>query len=78
MEEQSWTFPLLCDGGDVIEKYSISNDASQKEGRQGIPHPATIIIDLDGIVRFKNVWIDFKKRTTPQLILQELDNLNEP
>ena len=43
----------------------------------GIPHPATVIIDAEGIVRFKNVWEDYKKRTPLKIMLEELDKLND-
>lgn len=39
---------------------------------RGIPHPATIIIDKDGIVQFVNVWVNYRERTSPDTIVEEL------
>jgi peroxiredoxin len=75
LKEHSWTFPVLCDGGEVIQSYGILNDQLQQQGRGNIPHPTTIIIDREGVVRFINIWIDYKNRTSPEVILQELDKL---
>ena len=75
LEENEWTFPILCNGRDVIEQYNLVNESQQRPGREGIPHPATIIIDPEGRVRFKNVWIDYKKRTPVGTIIEELDKL---
>ena len=66
---------MLCDGGEVIQSYGILNDELQQKGRGNIPHPTTIIIDREGVVRFKNIWVDYKNRTSPEVILQELDKL---
>ncbi len=66
---------MLCDGGEVIQSYGILNDQLQQQGRGNIPHPTTIIIDREGVVRFINIWIDYKNRTSPEVILQELDKL---
>ena len=42
---------------------------------KGIPHPATIVIDKEGIVRFVNIWVDYRKRTAPETIVSELEKL---
>ena len=39
---------------------------------KGIPHPATIIVDKTGVVRFINVWVNYRKRTSPATIIEEL------
>ena len=75
LEEQNWTFPLLCNGADVIETYGLTNPSVGRESMQGIPHPATIIVDKEGVVRFVNVWVDYKKRTSADTILAELEKL---
>lgn len=67
--------PILCDGGPVIKDYNLFNEAQQKEEMKGIPHPATIIIDREGQVRFQNVWVNYRERTSPEAILKELDKL---
>ena len=78
LETNDWTFPILCDGRRVIEEYGILNEgALSKPMAAGIPHPATFVIDAEGLIRLKNVWEDYKKRTSPDTILQELDKLND-
>lgn len=72
LEEQHWTFPILCDGEPAIESYGLINPDVQRESMKGIPHPATIIIDKQGKVRFVNVWEDFRQRTSPATIIEEL------
>jgi peroxiredoxin len=76
LEENEWTFPILCNVREVIEQYNLVNESQQRPGREGLPHPATIIIDREGRVRFKNVWVDYKKRTPVGTIIEELDKLN--
>ncbi len=75
LEEHDWSFPLLCDGGPVIEAYGLTNPNVTREAMKGIPHPTTVIIDKEGIVRFVHVWVDYKKRTSPETIVQELEKL---
>lgn len=41
----------------------------------GIPHPATVIIDKQGVVRFVNVWVNYRERTAPATIIEELKKL---
>jgi peroxiredoxin len=51
------------------------NEAAQKPGREGLPHPATLIIDKEGVIRFKNVWVNYKQRTSIDTILGELEKI---
>jgi peroxiredoxin len=71
LKEQSpgdYDFPLLQDQDHkVIDRYGILNP----EGK-GWPHPATYVIDKQGIVRWKFVEVDYKKRPSNQQILQAL------
>jgi peroxiredoxin len=51
-------FPLLEDKNHkVIDRYGIPNP----DGK-GWPHPATYVIDQRGIVRWKFIETDYKKR----------------
>jgi peroxiredoxin len=78
LKENPWTFPILCDGREVIERYGLLNEkALDRPERAGIPHPTTIIIDTEGFIRFKETWTDFRKRTSPATIIRELDKLND-
>jgi peroxiredoxin len=54
----------------------LLNEEGQKPGREGLPHPATIIIDKEGKVRFVNVWVNYRERTPVATILAELEKLD--
>jgi peroxiredoxin len=61
-------FPLLEDRNHkVIDRYGILN----RDGK-GWPHPATYVIDQQGVVRWRFVETDYKKRPTNEQILQAL------
>ncbi|MBI2180871.1 MAG: peroxiredoxin family protein [Deltaproteobacteria bacterium] len=61
-------FPMLEDKEHkVIDRYGILNP----DGK-GWPHPATYLIDQRGIVRWKFIEVDYRKRPTNEQILQEL------
>lgn len=66
----------MCDGAAVIASYGLTNSEATREDRKGIPHPATIIVDKAGVVRFVNVWVNYRMRTTPATILEELKNID--
>lgn len=74
-EEHGWSFPILCDGAAVIERYGLTNPDTSREDMKGIPHPATIIVDRTGIVRFINVWVNYRERTSPVTIIEELKKI---
>ncbi len=64
-------FPLLSDPGhQVIDRYGLFNPADPKS-RQ-ITHPATFVIDTEGVVRWKMVEVNYKVRPTNQDILNAL------
>ena len=46
----------------VINRYGILNERSQ-----GLPHPATYVVDKNGIVRWKSVHVDYRQRPTGKL-----------
>lgn len=61
-------FPLLEDKDHrVIDRYGILNP----DGK-GWPHPATYIIDKQGVVRWKFVEVDVTKRPSNEQILAAL------
>jgi peroxiredoxin len=78
LKEHDWSYPFLCDGRPVIERYGILNvSALDNPEHAGIPHPATFIIDKQGTIRFKHVWENYKVRTSPATILKELDAIDD-
>lgn len=50
----------------VIARYGILNPSG---GSRGIPHPATYVIDRDGVVRWKDIETDYRIRPTNASIL---------
>ena len=61
-------FPMLEDKNHkVIDRYGILNP----DGK-GWPHPATYVIDKQGVVRWKFVEVDYRKRATNNQILKVL------
>lgn len=65
-------FPMLEDKNHkVIDRYGIFNP----EGK-GWPHPATYVIDKQGVVRWKYIEVDYTKRPTNEQILQALRKLS--
>lgn len=61
-------FPLLEDPGHgVINRYGLLNPQGK-----GWPHPATYVIDRNGIVRWKFVKVDYKIRALNAAILDAL------
>lgn len=65
------TFPFLFDEGHrVIDRYGLFNDADPR-GRQ-ITHPATFIIDRDGVVGWRFVEVDYRIRPTNEEVLAAL------
>ena len=61
-------FPLLEDRNhQVIDLYGILNPTGKRW-----PHPATYVIDQAGIVRWKLIETDYKKRPSNEQILAAL------
>ena len=54
----------------VIDRYGILNP----DGK-GWPHPATYVIDTQGIVRWKFVEVNYQKRPSNEQILAELKKI---
>lgn len=66
-------FPFLSDPNrKVIDRYGLLNPHPQ---RGGIAHPATYVIDKQGIVRWKSVNVDFRVRPANEQIRAALKTL---
>ncbi len=62
-------YQLLADPDHaVINRYGIFN----AESRLPVPHPTTLVIDQDGVVRWKFIEIDYRIRPTNEDILTAL------
>lgn len=69
-------FPLLSDPShQVIDRYGLFNPEDPR-GRQ-ITHPATFVIDMDGVVRWKMVEVNYKIRPTNEDVLNALSGLEQ-
>lgn len=69
--ELSLSFPVLCDPeGVTIDAYGVRNTFSSV--RTLLPHPAVFVIDSAGVITFKSVDRNYKKRTTVRTILHEV------
>jgi peroxiredoxin len=67
----NYTFQFLEDKNHkVIDRYGLFNPDGG-----GWPHPATYVIDRQGIVRWKFVEVDYTKRPTNAQILSELKKI---
>ena len=68
-------FPLLSDPDHaVIDRYGLYNPNESK--RRPVPHPAALVIDMEGIVRWKFVEINYRVRPTNDDILAALAELD--
>ncbi len=62
-------FPILWDASrETVEKYGVLNGK--------LAHPATFVIDADGIIRWKRVDQDYTNRASAQTILAQVRALN--
>ena len=57
----------------VIDRYGLFNEDSPR--RRPLPHPATYVIDKEGVVRYRFVEVDYKVRPTNEDILEVLKGL---
>ncbi|HYE77784.1 MAG TPA: peroxiredoxin-like family protein [bacterium] len=62
----------------LYEGYGIDLEAYSGQRHHTIAHPAVIIIDPDGIIRFFHVNADYKVRMTPDEIQEALDSAMLP
>ena len=70
-------FPFLTDPGHrVIDRYGLFNPDDPR-GRQ-ITHPATFIIDTEGVVRWKFVEVDYRVRPSNEDVLAALGRHGSP
>jgi peroxiredoxin len=67
-------FPLLSDPDHrVIDRYGLFNPNESR--RRPVPHPTTLVIDRDGVVRWKFVEVDYRIRPSNDDILAALRDL---
>lgn len=65
-------FTFLSDPGHrVIDRYGLFNESY----RRPVPHPTTLVIDKQGVVRWKFVEEDYRVRPTNQQIIEALEEV---
>ena len=57
----------------VIDRYGLFNPDAPPN--RPLPHPATFVIDKDGVVRYRFVEVDYRVRPTNEDILEVLKTL---
>ena len=68
-------FQLLADPDNaVIDRYGVYNPDDSR--RRAIQHPTTLVIDKEGVVRWKFIEIDYRIRPTNEDILAAVAELD--
>lgn len=57
----------------VIDRYGLFNENAPPN--RPLPHPATYVIDKEGVVRYRFVEVDYRVRPTNEDILEVLKTL---
>lgn len=55
----------------VIDRYGVFNADSSPD--RPVPHPTTLVLDRQGVVRWRFTEVDYRVRPTNQDILEALD-----
>lgn len=64
---------LLSDPGHrVIDRYGVFNEDSEGTERPR-PHPTTLVIDRNGVVRWRFTEVDYRVRPSNEQILEALE-----
>lgn len=72
-KDQSFSFPGLRDPeAEVIREYGILNQAAPP-----LPHPTTLVIDEEGLVRWLEVDEDYRVRPATDTVLKALASLDK-
>jgi peroxiredoxin len=62
-------FPFLSDADHrVIDRYGLLNDKANRV----MPHPATLVIDKAGVLRWRFIEVDYKVRPSNETVLAEV------
>lgn len=67
--EPGFDFPLLSDANHrVIDRYGLLNDKSPRS----MPHPTTLVVDRQGVIRWRFTEVDYKLRPSNEDVLREV------
>jgi peroxiredoxin len=65
-----YTFTFLSDPkGEVIRRYDLLHRDGSPDGKD-IARPAEFLVDASGVVRWRNLTDDLRKRATPDDVLK--------
>lgn len=68
--ERGITFPLLSDAGSAtIDAWGVRNQTVRGGRLDGIPHPGTVLLDGEGVVRARLFHQGYEERHTAAEIL---------
>jgi len=71
-------FPLLSDpDSKTITAYGLLNEEAKGKG-EGIPHPLTVIIDKDGVIRGKLGFDGYRQRHASEDLITAIKEMNNP
>jgi peroxiredoxin len=63
---------FLSDPGHrVIDRYGLFNPGSDR----GLPHPATYVIDRQGVVRWRFVEVNYRVRPSNEQVLEAINSI---
>ncbi len=73
----SIAFPLLSDSdGTIIDRFGVRNGfggvATPPRTGPVLPHPAVFLFDATGMIRFKSIDRNFKRRTTMHALFDQV------
>ncbi len=68
-------YTILSDpGGEVIERYGIRN---RRHTDGVIPDPTTLVLDREGVVRYKRIEVDYTVRPPAEELVEAVRGMGE-
>jgi peroxiredoxin len=76
VQELDLSFRIVADTERrVIDAYDLRHDEG---GEGGIAHPATFVIDREGIVRWRDLTDNYRLRPSPDEVLKQVAAIDRP
>ncbi len=70
---------MLSDPGSrTIDAFGVRNQQADEPRTRGIPHPGTVLIDSQGVIRAKLFYAGYMVRHDPKVILAAAANIDHP
>jgi peroxiredoxin len=65
-------YPLLSDPDlAVITSYGLERPDSKTR----VPHPTALVIDQEGVIRYRRIDVDYVKRPSPAELIEAIDEV---